>query len=244
MECKRCGIDLTEKEYKNVASWFFCLDCFQALMAKAEEKKDEPAMMPAPKMSGEEQRCVLCEEKIEEGTGCKMLGMMLCRECYENLVKKPDIPPRPEAGEDEQAVDASEKPAVMQVRVDFSSPVQCYGCGRQIPAVGSKQFDDQPYCPDCYYRLPEIIAQKPKPFQKPVDAPPSDKVRENRSDNQGCEDGHICQACQRRVLPDNLETVEGFEICRACLTTDQETALEIARIRHRKTLEKIRKELA
>jgi len=38
--------------------------------------------------------------------------------------------------------------------------------------------------------------------------------------------------------------VEGFEICLACLTTDQDTALEIARTRHRKVLEKIRKELA
>jgi hypothetical protein len=45
------------------------------------------------------------------------------------------------------------------------------------------------------------------------------------------------------VLPDNLRTIEGFEICLACLTTDPDTALDIARTRHRKMLEKIKKEL-
>jgi len=187
---------------------------------------------------------VLCEEEIEKGTGCKMLGMMLCRECYENLVKNPEIPPRTDSSENEQAADAWEKPAVMQVRVDFSSSVQCYGCGRQIPAVGSKQFDDHPYCPDCYYRLPEIIAQKPKPFQKPADAVHSDEARGTGAGAAEQGKGLVCQACQRQVLPTDIKTVEGFEICLACLTTDPDTALDIARIRHRRALEKMRKELA
>jgi formylmethanofuran dehydrogenase subunit E len=113
--------------------------------------------------------------------------------------------------------------------VDFSTSVQCSGCGREIPAISSKQFNEQPYCPDCYYTLPEIVAQQPRPFPVAV------------SGKQ--EDGLKCQACQRQVLPDNLRTVEGFEICLACLTTDPDTALDIARTRHRKMLEKIKKEL-
>ncbi|SEM09520.1 hypothetical protein SAMN04489760_10426 [Syntrophus gentianae] len=242
MECKKCGIDLSGREYKTVASWAFCLECFQALMDKAEERKKEPAE-PQPTTATEEPlHCLLCEREVEPDTAHEMLGMMLCLECYENLIRKPEIPPRPEASGQEPDQDRSEKPAVMQVRVDFSSPVQCYGCGRQIPAIGSKSFDGHPYCPDCYYRLPEIEARKPKPFPKaePDRSGESTAASMNAGEQPA---GRICSACQRRVLPANLKTIEGFEICLACLTTDPETALEIARIRHRKALERIRKEL-
>jgi hypothetical protein len=242
MECKKCGIDLSEREYKTVASWAFCLECFQALMNKAEERKKEPVEPEPPAATGEPLCCLVCEREIEPDAAHEMLGMMLCRECYENLIRKPAIPPRPEAGDQETEGDLSEKPAVMQVRVDFSSPVQCSGCGRQIPAIGSKSFEGRPYCPDCYYKLPEIEARKPKPFPK---AEP-DRPGEGADASGGAAEqpvGLICSACQRRVLPANLKTIEGFEICLACLTTDPETALEIARIRHRKALERIRKEL-
>lgn len=245
MECKKCGIDLSGKEYRNVAKWFFCLECFQNLLDKAEEKKDDPAEMPATATAGERLRCLVCEREIEKGTGCEMLGMTFCRECYENLVKKPAIPLRTEAGETEP-MSPSEKPAVMQVRVDLTSPVQCYSCGRQVPAMGSKQFDGHPYCPDCYCRLPEIQTQKPKPFSTVVGATPEKTEEPEESDacTEKHEGGRMCQACQRQVFSSNLKTVEGFEICLACLTTDRDTALEIARARHRKALEKIRKELA
>jgi len=243
MECKKCGIDLSGKEYKNVAQWSFCLECFQTLMNRAGEKKDDLAEMPVSEATNERQRCLVCEKEIERSTGCEMLGMMFCRECYENLVKKPDIQPRRETGETEPVMNPSEKPAVMQVRVDLKSPVQCYGCGRKIPAIGSKQFDNHPYCPDCYYRLPEIKAPKPKPFQTMVATQP-EEAEEAHACTEEHEGGLICQACQRQVLPADRKTVEGFEICLACLTTDQDTALEIARTRHRKVLEKIRKELA
>jgi len=43
MECKKCGRDLTGMEYKKVAEWPFCQECFQALMDKAGEKKEEKA---------------------------------------------------------------------------------------------------------------------------------------------------------------------------------------------------------
>jgi len=238
MECKKCGIDLSGKEYKNVAQWPFCLECFQTLMTRAEEKKDDQAETPAPTATSERQRCLVCEKEIETSMGCEMLGMTFCRECYENMVKKPDIPPRMEVDETETMA-PPEKPAVMQVRVDLKSPVQCYGCGRQIPAIAGKQFDSHPYCPDCYYRLPEIKAQKPGPFPSAV-APQPEETHACTEEHKG---GRVCQACQRQVLPASLKTVEGFEICLACLTTDQDTALEIARTRHRKTLEKIRQEL-
>jgi formylmethanofuran dehydrogenase subunit E len=211
-------------------------------MEKAEAKKDEIVETPSPEATSEQQRCLVCEKEIEQGEGHEMLGLMFCLQCYENLVQKPDIPPRAEDEVNRSGMGRSEKPAVAQVRVDFSSPVQCYGCGRQIPAIGSKQFDGHPYCPDCYYGLPEIKAQKPKPFPAMVSTQPAEAEKEHAGIGEH-EAGLRCQACQRQVLPVNLKTVEGFEICLACLTTDQDTALEIARTRHRKALEKIKKEL-
>lgn len=242
MECKKCGVDLSGKEYRNVAQWPFCLECFQALMEKAEEKKGDMAKAPVPEAGRETKKCLVCEQEIEKGESREMLGLVFCLQCYENLVRKPDIPPRPQDEDKETGIGPSEKPAVAQVPVDFSSPVQCYGCGRQIPAVASKQFDGNPYCPDCYYTLPEIKAQQPKPFPASVPGPPEAAEKAYTAFGEQ-ETGLRCQACQRQVLPVNLRTIEGFEICVACLTTDPDSALDIARTRHRKALERIKKEL-
>jgi formylmethanofuran dehydrogenase subunit E len=236
MECKKCGKDLTDMEYKKVAEWPFCLECFQALMDKAGEKKEEkpegetdmPVHQTAP--AGIRQRCQICEKEIEEGNGRNMLGLLFCMACYENLVKRPAIPPRAESGEEESEV----KPLVAQVRVDLRRPVPCHACGRQIPAMGSKAFKGHPYCPDCYNGLPEIKAQKPKPF-------PAGAEKERYAPEE-MKAGLKCQACSRDVLPENLKTVEGFEICLACLSTDPDTAFKIARARHRRALEEIKKE--
>jgi formylmethanofuran dehydrogenase subunit E len=244
MECKKCGIDLAGREHRNVAQWPFCLECFQALMEKAEEKKGETDKTPpAPEPVRETKKCLVCEQEIEKGGGREMLGFVFCLQCYENLVKSPDIPPRTVSYDEEAGISPLEKQAVEQVIVDFTTSVQCSGCGREIPAISSKQFNEQPYCPDCYYTLPEIVAQQPRPFPAVVSGQPykAEKYQAPRGEQ---ETGLRCHACERQVLPDNLRTIEGFEICLACLTTDPDTALDIARTRHRKMLEKIKKELA
>ena len=241
MECKKCGIDLSGREYRTVAQWSFCPACFEALMEKAEEKRDDVARTPASEPAHKKHKCLICEKEIEQGEGREMLGFVFCLSCDENLVKRPDITPRAPSDDEEAGIGPREKPAVEQVSVDFSTSVQCYGCGREIPAISSKQFNEQPYCPDCYYRLPEIEALKPGPFPAAVSGRPD--TMEEQAPSEKLEDGLKCQACRRQVLPDNLRTVNGFEICLACLTTDPDTALIIARTRHRKILEKLKKEL-
>jgi hypothetical protein len=42
---------------------------------------------------------------------------------------------------------------------------------------------------------------------------------------------------------EGAKEVEGFTICLACLATDSELALSIARARHRKRLQEIRSEI-
>ena len=38
MECKQCSKNLAGEEYKMVAEWPFCPDCFRKLMEKPTEK--------------------------------------------------------------------------------------------------------------------------------------------------------------------------------------------------------------
>jgi hypothetical protein len=40
-----------------------------------------------------------------------------------------------------------------------------------------------------------------------------------------------------------VQNIEGFSICEACVTTDRELAVSIARARHRQRLERLRDEL-
>ena len=232
MECKKCGKDLADKEYKKVAEWPFCLECFQALMDKAEEKKEEvtepEVLFSAPEPEEKKQKCQVCSKELNNGEGRDMLGLLFCPDCYDVLVKSPAIPARPEPEEEEVI------PKVAQVRVDLRKPTECHGCGRRIPVMGSKEFEGNRYCPDCYQALPEIQAQKPRPF--PV-------AGADQQAEAGKEPGLRCQACNREVLPENLKTVEGFEICQACLKTNTDTALEIAQGRHRKAMEQMKKEL-
>ena len=242
MECKKCGIELSGRESKTVAQWTFCPECFQALMERTEAKKEETVKTPAPETAREEQACQVCERKVAKGESHEMLGLVFCLPCYENLVKRPYIPPTFDIGDQEAPIDPMGKPAVEQVDLDFISTIHCYGCGREIPAISSKQFNGYPYCPDCYYALPEEETSKPETF--PALAPEHQK-REKKEDVEDREQqaGMRCQTCQRQVLSENLKTVEGFEICLACLTTNRDMALEIARHRHRKILEILKEEL-
>jgi hypothetical protein len=220
-------------------------------MEKSEAKKDETPEIRVPENepAAEKDICLVCEKEIEKNSVKKMFGLTLCSECHANLVKMPSIKPRPDNTESDNPLNPSDsfgKQAVAQVRVDLKSTVQCHSCGRQIPAMGSKQFDSHPYCPDCYFRLPEIKAREPKPLKSIIAEQPLELKDKDRNHIEVAEDNKemaVCQACQRRVSSVSLKTIEGFEICTACLSADKETALEIARTRHRKALEKMRQEL-
>lgn len=244
MKCKGCGKDIEGTQYKNVAQWAFCPECFETLMdkrgreGKAGTEKSPERSAEILKTSGQKPRCTICEKEIEKETGRKMLGLTFCTPCYEGLIKRPEMPPRAE----EPDIDINEKKRVPQVRVDVRSTVQCSWCGRQIPTLGSKEFDDKPYCPDCYKELPEVKAKEPKAFPFANNARQKDKG-EPIGETDSKEFERLCQACLAKVTPDNVKNVEGFEICMPCLSTDPDTALTIARARHRKALEKIREEL-
>lgn len=248
IRCKKCDIDLTDRESRNVAQWYFCVECFNALMSEADSKKlsgagkAAPAAEPGKAQAAPPDRCFVCEKQLGKDEGHTMLGFTFCDACYGNLVKLPSIMggAGPEALSAAPAPEIKEKEAVAQVRVDFISTVKCHKCGKTIRAIAGKQFGENLYCPDCYFNLPEIktppaAAAAVAPEQAAPDATGADLCAEQLD--------YVCQACQRRVFREDLKSVEGFAICSSCLATDRSMALEIARAGHRRLLEKIRNEL-
>ena len=53
----------------------------------------------------------------------------------------------------------------------------------------------------------------------------------------------ITAGCLADVPEDQLQTVEGFAICQACLSSDAELAVHLARARHQKRLQRLKEEL-
>jgi hypothetical protein len=52
-----------------------------------------------------------------------------------------------------------------------------------------------------------------------------------------------CESCGKAVPQDKLQTVEGFAICQACLSSDDELAVHLARARHQKRLQRLKEEM-
>lgn len=238
MNCKKCNVDLTDKEYRKVADWNFCLDCFHELISGSGKSGDAGQETPEPERNLKSRQCVVCGKELENNEGHELLGSLFCAECYDNLVKSP---PENQLAESEQSsAQADEKKGVAQVRVDFIARAQCYQCGKTIRTIAAREYLGHLYCPDCYFNIPEI---KNPPPQALVDAYLQGEPKQDMTDESADSDTCSCLSCGRRVLRENVKIIEGFEICRACIAADAGTALEIARLRHRRRLEEIKKAL-
>ena len=262
MQCKKCGKDIVGEEHRMVAEWPFCLDCFQLLMDKPAKKVEPEVEVEAPAepepekedvsvqvvFEQEERRCTLCEKEIE-GDQYKKVGIWtFCPECHLDMTPRPKPPPPPEP--EEEAVDEEEEAAMRaRFRVKYIHRVKCAACGRMVPEGGSKSVDEEPYCPDCYYALPEEVRQaleeaeaaetageEAEPAEISQEEPPPVELPEVEAP-EGCE------SCGKEVPEDKLQTVEGFDICQACLSSDAALAVHLARARHQKRLQRLKDEL-
>ena len=127
--------------------------------------------------------------------------------------------------------------------------VKCSECGRRIPAGWSKNVDDEPYCPDCYYGLPEDVRQAAEEAEaaamagEEVGAAEVSREIEAPVEPPELEVVPGCESCGKDVPEDKLQMVEGFAICQACLSADDELAVHLARARHQKRLQRLREEL-
>jgi len=262
MQCKECGKDLAGEEHRMVAEWPFCLDCFQQLMEKPTKKVEPEIEVEAPAepepeqedvsvsvvLEKQEQRCTLCEKEIV-GEHYQKVGIWtFCPECHLDMTPRPKPPPPPEP--EEEPVDEEEEAALRaRFRIKYMHRVKCSECGRRIPAGGSKNVDDEPYCPDCYYGLPEDVRQAAEEAEAAAMAgEEAEAVEISREIEAPVEPPELeavpgCESCGKEVAEDKLQTVEGFAICQACLSSDAELAVHLARARHQKRLQRLKDEL-
>lgn len=261
MECRKCGTEITGDEYRMVAEWPFCLPCFERLLNKptepspaepapaeepaaAEQPGAEPPAAPeqppalsfsvslstAPRDAGPQKKagqitCLLCEREIEGGTQQQLADWTFCPTCYATLVSMPDE-------EEEPAAPRPRKSPL--VPPTYAKPKACKGCGRRLQERATKELGDEPYCPECYQSRSRSAAQVVPGVQAQVkaDRPAPPKPA-----------GNVCESCGREVAPAALQTVEGFSICQACLSTDADLAVHLARKRHHLYMERLKTDL-
>jgi hypothetical protein len=237
MNCKKCNTDLTDKEYRKVAEWNFCLDCFNELISRSEKDKNKKQAVAEPDLNFKSRNCVVCEKELGEDEGRDLLGSLFCEQCYANLVKRP--PENQVPGIENLQAETNDRKGVAQVRMDFIAQTKCYQCGKTIRTIAAREYLGHLYCPDCYFNIPAIKNPPPQAVIEASLQVEPQREMEKTEDTNSC----VCQACLRRVLRKNIKIIEGFEICLACIAADPHTALEIARLRHRHRLEEIKKEL-
>lgn len=249
-----------------VAEWPFCPECFDDLLKGKAREKAAGSQGPSPVQSEveagaeeipavpqpEKPKCQMCRRDLEPGEGKKVGIWNFCPECYRDLIP----PPVPEAPEEEGLVmqgpegaqpgvpGEEEAPGgIGRVLIGLVSRVKCRGCGRSIPEGGSRLVDGEPYCPDCYYALP--VREGAEVSTSDSEASPREDVPAKGTPPPQMEGAlERCASCAKPLRPGAYEEIEGFSICRACLSTDRDLAIQLARSRHRKNLERLRDDLA
>lgn len=231
-------------DMKDVGSHLFCAQCFANLMSpepKAESESEpisfsfESALQGEPK--SESERCFVCHQDLPEDGHTKLGTIGVCQSCRAGLTLPPPEPP-------------AEKPPVVETEEVDPGPVytpgsasyECSACQRGMPGPGSfHEVDGAYYCPDCFY-AGKAQPQTPESHSH-VQAPlPVGPVPEPTEQTSGA--GEKCDACMRPLVRHCFEMLSGFSICRACTSSNQDLALTIARVRHKRHLEEIAQGLA
>ena len=266
MICRGCGRDIVDGEdYSMVAEWPFCASCFEGLLeGPGKEKEGESA--ESPRDSSPEAgpgpvpvRCGVCQRELVGGEEKKLGPWTFCSQCFGELVSMPKVEVveaevagqgeakadggGPEAKAAAEAAEADEKEGgIARVSLGFATYVRCKGCGRRVPLGGSKAIGGEHFCPDCYYALP--AGEKPSPTS---DAPPraAQEAWKTHAPDEAAANGREerCACCRRLLRGGSYDEVDGFLLCRACLSTDADSAVQIARERHRRVLDRLKDEL-
>lgn len=265
MICRGCGRDIVDGEdFSMVAEWPFCAPCFEGLLEGrrkgAEEHVEETAGADSAAAGSGGQapvRCGVCQREMVAGEERKLGPWTFCPQCFGELVSMPKVEvvgaeatgegeAEGEAGCPEAKAGAEaayeKEGGIDRVSVGFATYVRCKGCGRRIPLGGCKSVDGEPFCPDCYYALP--AEEKPIPTS---DAPSPALQEAWKMESQGEDVAHgveeRCACCHRLLRSGSYDEVDGFLLCRACLSTDAASAVQIARERHRRVLDRLKDEL-
>ena len=249
MKCKDCGKEIAGDEYRKVADWMFCLECFEKLMEPSEKKAETETAdqaEPIEPLHIAKHVCQMCNKEIEIGQE-KTIGVWtLCDHCHADLVFQPPKPAAPKdlPEEDDDALrEETAGPDGLpsgRVKIDMTKTIDCHGCGRPIREVAGREVDGNLFCPECFYAMPEQIvidvkAELRHPEKTPDKAAPKESPAATARKKE-----KKCESCERDLVEGNFDTVEGFVICRACLATDPDLAVNVARRRHQEYLQKLK----
>ena len=169
MECKGCKKDFSESEMKKVGKWMFCATCLDKLLDGASEGHTEDASdggtgdtladhLAAPEsdddapplvIQGAQASCSVCNCALKEGEGHDMGILTVCDDCYQEMIARPE-PIKIQEDEPEEVNPAEEEPEIPWQ--DPMETIPCACCKRTIKKAGAKWFQDEPYCPDCFYK--------------------------------------------------------------------------------------------
>lgn len=257
MNCKACGKEMADGEGRQVAQWTFCDACFDNLMEPrpratiilepAESCGTSPpdlddATSRAPAGSEETSGCHLCGKALTPGAGWRLGPWLFCEECRRDLSGPASRPTdqaeaQAEAPGPATASNAEDEavPLFIQTRLNLGRTALCGRCGKRILERAGKVLEGELLCPDCYYSTPVASPSTHDRFLPGV-------VKDDPAPSHECPPGSTveCDCCGRPVSMDCLQLRGGFSLCGACLATDGELALDIARGRHRRRMEELR----
>lgn len=163
MNCKGCGKKISGNDYKKVADWTFCIDCFDELMTRFEQKsepvKNAPNDLPAkdtPEKKVKSNTCQICKIKIEKGEEKRLGIWTLCESCHRDMTFRLENKTISEVPDDTQngtyqETDEETSEITESEGIKTNQTICCSCCGRRILAVAAKNDGDDSLCPDCFY---------------------------------------------------------------------------------------------
>ena len=207
------------------------------------------AQAPAePSRSAKHTRCIACNRALSPN---EEAPFGICVQCRTGLIAEPFKKlleqDNKEAAEREKAREAAEAAAAAAAPVEVVTPgvlgkKTCAQCGRRLLEPGGYHvIDGQWFCPSCAHAAQTNA--KPSEVKHQASAGPA-SMRAPGAPGGALPAAMLinCDACDRPTLSNDFDRIEGFSLCRPCVSVDLDGALSLARARHRAKLKKLKDE--
>lgn len=232
--CFHCGKATPGEALIAVGDGEFCQACFAALLlaeeAPVEGSKQREAATPAPPRAraaglpvAARATCLVCERELLGAAAIQFLGGQLCGACNAEMAAELQSATSEASSPVMAALSPVPAGATGEVFTPGAGTRACAGCERPMPGPGSyRMIRGGAYCSACW---PFYASGHADVTQRPASAA-----------------AMSCDCCRRSLSPD-AELHQGFLLCGACLASDVDLALRIARARHRHELARLRSAL-
>jgi hypothetical protein len=166
--------------------------------------------------------CFLCGEPLAGEGFVELRGFAICARCSRSLLggEPADGYDEDRSGGDDAATaaaDPAQRPAppAAPIWTPGSGTEWCSRCGRPMPGPGSYVLiDGRPHCAACA----------------------ATRMNDGLRRGGPAPDADACDACGRALGAGPVGETDGFRLCAACLHSDRELAVALARSRHQRRL--------